>query len=287
MVTTRNILSKKNIETMEVNEELVRQNGNQAAAALADFSGGIDATTLFHLITNAELAHEDLVLLFSKLHLDSIIADMHTEIADLHERVIALETAAPAEYTPLSYVRSNGNAWIDTDLNIDGNLKVAFEGHCTVAQPTVIFTAKDTGTGERIGCILMPTSHRLDHYWQGVPYTNLVVDADIDFMSDFIIVQDMTGVSIEQNGLITQNFYLGEAYTVADGADIYLGHSEQYNHSTYNHLVVKRALFELSNTVLRDFRPYRRNADGVASLYDVVNNEFYTSNGPQAWEGMA
>lgn len=183
----------------------------------------------------------------------------------------------PIEYRRASYIKSNGNAYLDTGLTGNGDYAFDFETHAISGQISAMVTSH-VSSSERQGAIAFDTgSHKVAYYWLGVGYSELAIDSRIDLDAKFRFYQDKTKVFLEQNGIVEQATYSGNSGTI--NAPLEILHSQNPNHTSYMWGYIYSAKIYLNDELIRNYVPCIRLSDYVAGVYDKVNDTFTVSSG--------
>lgn len=188
----------------------------------------------------------------------------------------------PTGYTQIEYIESNGSAWIDTGLTINGGYELYSE-ICVPATYSTKITIGITGytsQSMRQGFLVFNTgSHKVDFYWPGVSYTSLSVDTNIDLGKKVKITQDRVGITVQQDAYTSTASYSTGTTATDDTAPIYIGYTPYSSHQQYKYNKRWRDIIRLNGETLRDFVPAKRDSDDVAGYMDIVHEVFYPSIG--------
>lgn len=178
-------------------------------------------------------------------------------------------------YETLEYIQTDGTAYIDTGLTLNGAYTLEFEGSIPTSGKIQASAVAHTSASMRQGFMVFNTSsHKVDYFWPGVDYSNLAVDAGIDFANKWKVVQDASGIAITQGAYSSSATYTGATDT--DSSPIELLHSQNPNHASYTHGRLYSVKIRNGSTLVRDFVPKKRKSDNVIGLLDNVTSVFYT-----------
>ena len=193
----------------------------------------------------------------------------------------ALRGGVPEQYQRIEYIQSDGSAWIDTGVTLDGALTFYMEaclpqsGSIGALMTAHVSTA--SGSGRQGFMVFNTSSHKIDYYWTGVAYTTLTVDSNISFQSRFSVTQTDIGITIEQGAYTSSASYTGNANT--NTGTVHLLHSANPNHTKYMNGRIYKAQITGSAGLVRNLVPGYRVSDGAAGLYDKVTGTFFANAG--------
>ena len=185
--------------------------------------------------------------------------------------------AIPDEYQRVMYLRSRSkNTYIDTGLNLDGTLCVECEGRTGTNNSGILFDAYESSSLRMGGILYNRSNKRYDRYWTGVGYAQLDTTG-IELGNTFRLVQNRFGVGIAQGSVVTSGAYKGTDAT-SSNAHVLLFSSQR---TDYNPDLSDILWLRITNgdTVVRDYVPVVRVADGKPGMYDRANGEFYINAG--------
>lgn len=204
------------------------------------------------------------------------------ELADLREYVYEhLEQ----EYDTLEYIQGTqqGKAWINTGLLLDGSLEfeldVATLGTGSICSFVTAHKDASKNAGRQGFTVFDTNSHRINYYWDGIEWSTLDVDPNIDLSKPFRVIQTQSGILVTQ-GIISQSASY-EGGTGTNDAPVTLLHSDNPNHQTYGSGRLYSVKIRRNGELVRDYIPRLRKIDHVAGLYDHVTGEFHVSSGSE------
>lgn len=219
----------------------------------------------------AENARDIEVLYQCELLTVNVSAD-NGSVSEYEITIYKQETVGVAtKYTKLEYIESNGTQYIDTGFNPNQNTKmyldVAFLSSVGTNVAGVRNSASDTTN--RFGIISFGSTSKIGAFFrdssiQSIAYDTLRHEYEL---SKSGLVVDGTSYGSANSGTFscTYPITLG-AWNNGEGGISY-NNSRIYGCKIYD-----------NGTLVRDYIPTLRS-DGIAGLYDAVNDAFYASNG--------
>lgn len=198
-------------------------------------------------------------------------------------RVINVDGNFANYYTNLEYIESTGTQYIDTGViaNQDTGFDIDFISYNEIAKGTAygsgtIFGARKTYRDSGFQLTTFNETNLLGHFLFGTnnTITNIRYSAgiipgtrqQISFRNRVLTLPDNTTTSVTNYTFETPStltiFALHQT-SISENGKVRL-----YNFKLYD-----------GDRLIRDFMPCYRNSDGLAGLYDEVNDTFYTNAG--------
>ena len=176
----------------------------------------------------------------------------------------------PHEYREVEYIESKGVAYINTGVYLTSNHSVEIDYQFMAATQSRkgLFGGLNSGMTCRFGSLISPTGNAYEHgyglnntYWQ-----QGVVDLD-----RHLLYQNKNLTYLDGRLIHTFNT---ATFTMTDVA--YLCN---FNYTNYNASLCKYygSRWWNGDTLIREFVPCYRKSDNVTGMYDLVNNQFYSS----------
>lgn len=189
--------------------------------------------------------------------------------------------SVPTEYQQVEYIESTGTQYIDTGVYPDINTKIELEAMSTTTstenkwyQITGTITSYHHQSG--IQAAFNPQSSLISLDYGTAGAGNRTVPTNIRF--NVIMANNanyIDGVQQTQSGTFS-----GTAeYSLWIFSLNYAGNP----YYTYTGRIYSYKIYQ-NGELIRDFIPVKRNSDGEAGLYDVVNDVFYTNAGTGTFE---
>lgn len=177
----------------------------------------------------------------------------------------------PSGYTQVEYIESSGTQWINTGFTPDSNTRVVADIETTTTAPSAnkwVFGCRSASATQRFELVYIPGSSAFRFYFSasykafsGVSLGRLLIDVSQSYAS-------INGVSVTPT-----------AATFTGAGPIYICscNSASVSSEAFSQKVRSFQIYD-NGTLVRDFVPCKNSA-GIAGLYDVVNNKFYTNAG--------
>ena len=177
------------------------------------------------------------------------------------------------KYTRLEYIESNGSQYIDTGFKPNNNTRVIVDVQMTSSSSSqFVFGTRTASYNNNFNFLIDSLSFRSDY---GESKANLPRPDSLDSLTDRYLVDknknhlylDETRKASNMTSSFTcpWNLYL---FASNEGGNAgYYGSLKLYSCKIYNNEIL-----------IRDYIPALRS-DGIAGLYDSVNDKFYTSSG--------
>ena len=181
-----------------------------------------------------------------------------------------LDVGPVAKYAEVEYIESSGTQYVDTGFTPDNNTRMVVDFAATdVSIVNNLIGARSTTTRQAFTFSIGSSGQWRVGYNTSSPEIGVTADTDRH-------VADMDGnvLSLDGNAIYTAavatfdgyaSIYIGAIH--ASGTAGYMGYARYYSCQIYD-----------NGTLVRDFVPAVR-FDGVAGLYDRLNDVFYTNSG--------
>lgn len=186
-------------------------------------------------------------------------------------------------YTPLNYIESNGDAYIDTGVSANPNLRVwaDFEFTSTATRQQRIFGRTTNGSGFCFDFYINGSGflawacQDIDGNWQStnVYATTTRNTIDLDSYNNTVKINDGATYSVS----------ITTTRTINDSRTIYLMQTNfgsigiDTRQDRWARARLHACKIYNQGVLIRDYIPVQRNSDGVCGLFDIVDNTFYPS----------
>lgn len=187
-----------------------------------------------------------------------------------------LDEGLPKEYQRVDYIENNGNAMIDTGYY--GNKETKIEMSFRLVQASTNDTFANVGYG---GNYIQPNLSTT-----GTPRTSRFGDKSfsVGYGISSSVINNINLIEIDKTGVKLNKVVVGEelsnvtAFTTPETLTI--GIMRNINTDYCNGVIrYYYCKFYDNGSLVRDFVPCYRKADGVAGLYDRVTKRFFTNAG--------
>lgn len=207
--------------------------------------------------------------------------------------VVISDNSSFVPYTSLDYIETDGNQYVDLDYMAKTNTEIRLDIELIENENT--FKTSDSGYVNLIGIKSIKGDDRFAvnfgsdtsnaghlhlYYWVDKKY-----DGVNSFKKYYSQVTNRSTLILKSGTAIFQDISHTIEQKTANNIDgmILLGgynsnHGVVVSLNRYNAKVYGFKIYE-GDTIVRDMIPCYRNSDGVAGLYDLVNNIFYDSDG--------
>lgn len=173
-------------------------------------------------------------------------------------------------YTKLSYIKSDGSAWINSNLRFTTDTKFEIKGRWTTTSLNDEFffgiweSAKESELGYENGSLIYLIGGT-GKYQSFTPDTN-----------SHVISSDVNGIYVDGVSVGTPTWSnVSTAYDIPIFARSVAGTINKIA----SHFELEYCKIWQGGTLIRDFVPCKRNYDNAIGLYDKVNDKFYQNNG--------
>ena len=188
---------------------------------------------------------------------------------------VVLEYELPEGYTPVEYIQTNGDNWIDTGIYPSGTTRVVADTDLIGGDtyPTLFGAWTDGNSGKYIFLALSNTTIR--SY-----YGTTETDATVSIYGRHTVEQNKGNAYVDGVQYVSK---ADSSFTTSQ--TLYLGtfHGSETSGSFGAVAKYYSAQIYQGSTIVRNFVPCT-NASGVGGMYDTVNGVFYTAGGSGAFE---
>lgn len=187
------------------------------------------------------------------------------------------EPEIPIAYRILEYAQSDGAAWIDTGVTINGVYTLKEELSVPRGKSCAAMVAHYDQDMRQGFMVFNKSSHKIARFWPSVDYTDVPVDSNINLGNKFSVVQNNSSITVAQDSYSTTATYKGGTGT--DTKTIHLLHSDNPNHeSCMNGTLYSAQILNGSDYVL-NMVPVQRKSDNIVGMFDKVSKTFFDSDG--------
>lgn len=178
----------------------------------------------------------------------------------------------PSEYQQVEYIESTGTQYLDTGFIPNQDTKVIVDYQYTAITDAFLFGSRTSSTSNAYAVNVGSSATKA---FTSYGKTGNVTYANPD-TKRHVIIKDKNLFYVDGVLKLTQ---AAQNFTAPGSLEIFAA----YNGSTKGYLPSKARIFSFkiydNGTLVRDFVPCYRKNDGVAGMYDLVNNTFYSSVG--------
>lgn len=179
----------------------------------------------------------------------------------------------PSAYQQVEYLEGTGTQWIDTGFVANQDTRVVIDYQYTALKDSFVFGSRENvrvnaytvniGTSATLAVSSYGNSGNVkystsDLYRHIIDKNKNTLYVDGELILSFEEIEFTTPAPLE----------LFACYTATNGSGYLPSYEKIYSCKIYDNEIL-----------VRDYIPCYRKADGVAGLYDMVNNEFYTNLG--------
>ena len=170
------------------------------------------------------------------------------------------------EYEYLNHITNNDNAYIDTGVPSNFNLKfyISFKDYQCVHGSAVF------GSQGHWGNSLAIYGNTIVYCLSSYAYRHIV---DINKLLSGELMCTKDGCDGSLDGIPTTLEKISDGNNISGNIQIFRGGVQIVAKAT----IYSFKIFDQNDILLRDFRPAKRTADGEVGMYDKVGNKFYTS----------
>lgn len=187
------------------------------------------------------------------------------------------EPEIPIAYRILEYAQSDGAAWIDTGVTINGAYTLKEELSVPKGKIGAAMVAHHSQNMRQGFMAFNTASHKIARFWPSVDYTDVSVDSNINLGNKFSVIQDSSSITVAQGSYSTTATYAGGTGT--DTKTMHLLHSDNPNHASYMNGTLYSAQILDSSDYILDMVPVQRKSDNVVGMFDKVSKTFFDSDG--------
>lgn len=183
--------------------------------------------------------------------------------------------ALPSGYTQLQHIESTGTQHINTDFVPNQDTRVVCDAQFTDISGTVTILGQRYTSAAQKSFTWISISGNLRSYYHS--YYGVVATSD---KSRHVYELDKNKTIIDGNTVRTWSY----ASFTADFPIFIFANNEQGTASFHAKMKLYACQIYDNGTLVRDYVPAMRNADGAIGLYDQKNGVFYTNAGSGAFE---
>lgn len=183
-------------------------------------------------------------------------------------------------YQKVDYLLSTSKeAFIDSGLKFDKNYRIEIVGNTDVNSSAMFFDSYINNTNRVGNVVYNKLNPRIDFWFNNVSYSALSTN-NIDLSKKFVLIQDDSSISIEQNSYRNVINYQGNI--LQNGANILFFRSQR--DLLYEYTKVYSIKIYFNNNIIRNYVPVYNINTKKGGLYDTINKTFYASNGTSEFE---
>ena len=186
----------------------------------------------------------------------------------------------PADYQQVEYIRTEGG-YIETDIQADASYTIYGDGNTIGAGFNGSIIDAYTNNTNRTGNYMLTGSAatpnlRWQIYWIGTGAQQVIGSSTgIDMTKRYQFTQNSSGITITQGEASYTKTY--SAPTTGTLPNYRLGGNIQNNRNQVYFYNAK--IYNSSGTLLHDFIPVYKKADGKIGVYDIVGEKYYPGTG--------
>lgn len=191
-----------------------------------------------------------------------------------------LNSDVPLEYTEVEYIESTGTQWIDTGVLPTEDVGVSIDFMKASRNPPDTIFGSMISLGKGYYGITIGPSKEIQVYWGTNPaYLNIGTNIEYEkrYKLDFNLYANRL-INIDNSLVYDINTKNTGTLEFSDKNTITLCRLNGYGSQFYYGKIYSCKIYN-GSTLVRSFAPCVRNSDGVAGMFDKVEQKFYANAG--------